>query len=299
MLEAMPAIMAAVPEARLVIVGQGPLEAELHAQAADLGLDVTWLPFEAPASCYLRGFDVYVLSSAWEAFPIGVLEAQACGVPQVGSAAGGTPESVVPETGIIVPPRDPVALATAVTQLLRDPQRRADMSEASRARHAEHFTVERMVALDKALTEMLVVAQRFIERGAENDMMFVAVFSTLIYLWRGEFHDAQVVSDETVERAEQLGGDHMHVIAMTVRAAVASYRGREREAREAGEAALEVAQQCGSPRLADWSTFSLGFLEVSLGNYAKALERLQPLVARFDDVPGTRIPTSVGREPLR
>jgi ATP/maltotriose-dependent transcriptional regulator MalT len=79
----------------------------------------------------------------------------------------------------------------------------------------------------------------------------------------------------------------MHVIAMTVRAAVASYRGREREAREAGEAALEVAQQCGSPRLADWSTLSLGFLEVSLGNYAEALDRLQPLVARFDDIPGT------------
>jgi DNA-binding CsgD family transcriptional regulator len=147
-------------------------------------------------------------------------------------------------------------------------------------------------SLDKALTEMLVVAQRCIERGAENDLMFVAVFSTLIYLWRGEFHDAQVVADETVERAEQLGGDHMHVIAMTVRAAVASYRGREREAREAGQAALEVAQQCGSPRLADWSTFSLGFLEVSLGNYAEALDRLQPLVARFDDVPGTEIITS-------
>lgn len=146
MLDAMPAITAAVPEAKLVIVGEGPLESELHAQAASLGIDVTWLPFEAPASRYLRGFDIYVLSSAWEAFPIGVLEAQACGVPQVVSAVGGTRESVVPETGVVVPPRDPVALAAAVTQLLRDPQRRAAMSAASRARHAEHFTVEQMVA---------------------------------------------------------------------------------------------------------------------------------------------------------
>jgi glycosyltransferase involved in cell wall biosynthesis len=89
MLDAMPAIVAAVPEARLVVVGGGPLEAKLHAHATDLGIDLTWLPFEPPASRYLRGFDVYVLSSAWEAFPIAVLEAQACGVPQVVSAVGG------------------------------------------------------------------------------------------------------------------------------------------------------------------------------------------------------------------
>ena len=145
MLDAMPAITAAVPEARLVIVGDGFLEAELHAHATDLGVDVTWLPFEPPPARYLRAFDVYVLSSAWESFPIGVLEAQACGVPQVVTAVGGTRESVVPETGIVVPPRDPDALAEAVIQLLRDPQRRAAMSEASRARHAEHWAVERMV----------------------------------------------------------------------------------------------------------------------------------------------------------
>ncbi len=145
-LDAMPAITAAVPDAKLVIVGDGPIEAKLRAHAVDLGLDVTWLPFEPPPGRYLRSFDVFVLSSAWEAFPIGVLEAQACGVPQVVTAVGGTRESVVPETGIIVPPRDPAALAEAVIQLLRDPARRAAMSEASRLRHAQRFAVERMVA---------------------------------------------------------------------------------------------------------------------------------------------------------
>jgi glycosyltransferase involved in cell wall biosynthesis len=156
LLDAMPAIKAAVADARLVIVGQGPHGAELHARAADLGLEVTWLPFEGPSSRYLRGFDVYVLSSAWEAFPIGMLEAQACGVPQVVSAVGGTREAVVPETGIVVPPRDPVALAAAVTQLLRDPERRAAMSEASRARHAEHFTIERMIARTAAVYDRVL-----------------------------------------------------------------------------------------------------------------------------------------------
>jgi glycosyltransferase involved in cell wall biosynthesis len=146
LLDAMPSITAAVPEAKLVIVGNGPVEPKLRAHAVILGVDATWLPFEPPPARYLRSFDVYVLSSAWEAFPIAVLEAQACGIPQVVTAVGGTRESVVPETGIVVPPRDPAALAEAVIQLLRDPQRRAAMTNASRVRHAERFAVERMVA---------------------------------------------------------------------------------------------------------------------------------------------------------
>lgn len=159
-LDAMPTIVAAVPEARLVIAGEGPLESELRAQAAGLGLDVTWLPFEPPSSRYLRGFDVYVLSSAWEAFPIGVLEAQACGIPQVVTAVGGTTESVVAETGIVVPPRDPAAMATAVIELLRDPDRRAAMSKASRARHAQLFTVERLVAGTAAVYDGVLSVHR-------------------------------------------------------------------------------------------------------------------------------------------
>jgi len=136
--------MRMVPDARLVLAGEGPLEAELRARAE--GLDVTFLPYEAPPARYLRGFDVYVLSSRWEAFPIGPLEAMACGVPQVVTAVGGTRESVVPETGIVVAPDDPHALAEAINALLADPARRARMSAASRERHAAMFTVEQMVA---------------------------------------------------------------------------------------------------------------------------------------------------------
>jgi glycosyltransferase involved in cell wall biosynthesis len=150
LLDALPAILAAVPDASLVIAGEGPEGPALHAQAARLGLSddprLRFAPFTPPAARYLRGLDVYVLSSSWEAFPIGPLEAQACGVPQVVSAVGGTRESVVPETGLLVPAREPGALARAVIELLRDPARRAAMSAASRSRHAERFTVERMVA---------------------------------------------------------------------------------------------------------------------------------------------------------
>jgi glycosyltransferase involved in cell wall biosynthesis len=92
-----------------------------------------------------------VLASSWEAFPIGALEALASGVPQVATDVGGTAEAVTAETGVLVPPRDPAALAEAVIALLRDPERRARMSAASRARHADRFGVERMVARTAAL----------------------------------------------------------------------------------------------------------------------------------------------------
>jgi len=170
LLEAMPSIVAAVPEAKLVIAGDGPLEGELHARADSLDIEVTWSPFEPPAARYLRAFDVYVLSSAWEAFPIGPLEAQACGIPQVVTAVGGTRESVVPETGIVVPPGDPAALAAAVIALLKDPDRRAAMSVASRARHAEHFTVEQMVARTAEVYDNVLADRQFSFSGSRTGL---------------------------------------------------------------------------------------------------------------------------------
>ena len=107
---------------------------------------VRWEPYRPPASNHLRELDVYVLASSWEAFPIGPLEALACGVPQVVTAVGGTREAVVPETGLLIRPRDPGALAAAVVELLQDEPRRMAMRAASRERHAAQFTVDRMVA---------------------------------------------------------------------------------------------------------------------------------------------------------
>lgn len=143
-------IVAAVPEARVVIVGEGPERPFLEQCARNIGLDrddrFAFLPYAGPPTRYLHALDLYVLPSAWEAFPIGVLEAQACGVPQVASDVGGVREAVVPATGTLVRPGDPDRLADAVIELLRDPERRAAMASASRSRHAELFTVDRMVA---------------------------------------------------------------------------------------------------------------------------------------------------------
>ena len=157
-LDAAPAILAAVPEAELVIAGDGPQAAELQAHPS-AGL-VRWEPYRPPASNHLRELDVYVLASSWEAFPIGPLEALACGVPQVVTAVGGTREAVVPETGLLVPARDPGALAAAVIELLQDAPRREAMRAASRERHAAHFTVDRMVAGTAAVYDAVLSKRR-------------------------------------------------------------------------------------------------------------------------------------------
>ena len=153
LLEAAPRILEAVPGASIVVAGSGPQEEALRA-AADPR--VRFEPYRPPAANHLRELDVYVLASSWEAFPIGPLEALACGVPQVVTAVGGTREAVVPETGLLIPPEDPAALADAVIALLRDPERRARMVVASRERHARHFEVARMVAETAAVYDGIV-----------------------------------------------------------------------------------------------------------------------------------------------
>ncbi len=150
LIDAAPLILARAPDAGVAIVGNGPMRAQLEAQATRAGLDgderFALIPFTAPAARALNALDVYVLPSAWEAFPIGVLEALACGVPQVVSDVGGNREAVTPATGAVVAPNDPQALAHAIVVFLSDPQRRAAAAQASRERHATRFAVARMVA---------------------------------------------------------------------------------------------------------------------------------------------------------
>src|SRR5262249_50184498 len=146
LLDAVLRILAAVPDAQVRMVGEGPEGPALRAHLAAVDPRVVFALFAPPAADHLRALDVFVLCSGWEAFPIGVLEALACGVLQVVTDVGGIREAVVPETGLVVPPRDPPALAEAVIALLRDHAQSAGLDTASRARHAERFTVERMVA---------------------------------------------------------------------------------------------------------------------------------------------------------
>lgn len=147
--------------------------------------------------------------------------------------------------------------------------------------------------LDQARERWAAARSRFIERGADRDMMIVASYGTLIEIWRGRFAAAAAVADDGVERAEQLGGGVMLVIPLSVRAAAAAYAGREHEARADAEEAIKAIQRSASARLPDyWAAMALGFLEVSLCRYDAAMEILQPLISIFDTVPGTEIITA-------
>jgi glycosyltransferase involved in cell wall biosynthesis len=163
LVEAAPAVLERVPEARLAVIGNGELRGELEARAAELAVSpqLRFFDFHAPAARQLRSLDVFVLPSAWEAFPISVLEALACGVPQVATDVGGTSEAVGEgETGLLCPPNDPAALADRIVELLRDPGRRERMAAASRQRHRERFLLERMIDETAAVYEGVVAEAR-------------------------------------------------------------------------------------------------------------------------------------------
>jgi glycosyltransferase involved in cell wall biosynthesis len=165
LIDAAPAVLERVPEARLAIVGDGPLRPALEERARRLGLlrdeRLAFLDFHEPAARYLLALDVYVLPSLLEAFPIGVLEALACGVPQVATDVGGTSEAVAPDTGILVPPGDPGSLAGAMATLLEDPARRTAMAEASRRRHSERFLADGMAAATARLYDELLAGRDY------------------------------------------------------------------------------------------------------------------------------------------
>jgi glycosyltransferase involved in cell wall biosynthesis len=94
---------------------------------------------------WLQAADLYAHPSRADTFPNGVLEALACGTPIVASRVGGIPEQVRNETGILVEPGDPAALAAAIESLLADPSRRERMSAAAADDARARFSVDRQI----------------------------------------------------------------------------------------------------------------------------------------------------------
>ena len=98
--------------------------------------------YAAPAdrSAFMQGLDVFVLPTLAEGTPNSIIEAMAHGLPVIASAVGGIPDLVTPETGLLVPPGDTQALAQAMLALASDPERRARMGQAARARYEQLFS---------------------------------------------------------------------------------------------------------------------------------------------------------------
>jgi glycosyltransferase involved in cell wall biosynthesis len=133
---------------RLAIVGSGPLEGEVRQEIdrLDLGEHVAWVPYGGSVTPYLRALDVFVLSSAWEALPLSVLEAMSCGLPVVSTAVGGVPDAVEDSvTGRLVPHGDEEALGSAIGELLHHADLRRDLGAAGRREFERRFRVDLML----------------------------------------------------------------------------------------------------------------------------------------------------------
>ena len=137
-----------VPDARFVVVGDGPLRKELFGLAEELGIRdrVLFLGFRPDAQALLKLMDVVAVPSVSEGTPLVVLEAMSAGVPVVASRVGGIPGQIQPgREGILVPPGDAQALGDALLGLLRDPESARRMGEAGRLRAETEFSHENMV----------------------------------------------------------------------------------------------------------------------------------------------------------
>jgi len=156
---AMAIVVQEIPEARLVMVGDGPLREEVERLVRELGLGervmLTGLRRDVPQ--LLTAFDVFILPSLWEGLPRVLPQAMAAGLPIVATDADGNAEAVAEGVnGYLVPRGDVAALAERVVRLLRDPALCSRMGQAGRERVMEfgvHKMVEDIAALYEALLE--------------------------------------------------------------------------------------------------------------------------------------------------
>jgi glycosyltransferase involved in cell wall biosynthesis len=136
-----------MPDARLALLGGGPLEAETRALAASLGLaDAVLLPGRTEIRDWLARADVFVHTSRWEGFGIVLLEAMLARLPIVATRVSAVPEVVVDgETGLLAEPGDVEGVARALASLLGDAERAGRLGEAGHDHARTEFSVARMV----------------------------------------------------------------------------------------------------------------------------------------------------------
>jgi len=159
--------------ARFMLVGDGEDRAMLERLAADRGLGdrVIFTGFRSDVPRLLAATDVVVLPSLWEGLPICLLEAMAAGRPVVATAVDGSVEVVVPgQTGLLVPPEHPQALAEAIAFLIEHPQVRERFGARGQERVRQRFSLAEMLRATGAVYLELASGRAVAEKGGMIDV---------------------------------------------------------------------------------------------------------------------------------
>jgi glycosyltransferase involved in cell wall biosynthesis len=162
LIAAMPEILAQEPQAQLLVVGSGPLEAELRAQveALDLTEHVQFLGYMQDVQTAFSRMDVLIVPSLSEAFSLVTLEGMMMELPVVGARTGGIAEIIIDdETGLLVPPGDSAALAEACRYLLSRPDVARQMGQRGRKRALADFHPSQFIARHETLYACAVADQ--------------------------------------------------------------------------------------------------------------------------------------------
>jgi len=163
LIEAIPAVVSRVPNAKFVIAGADDEAAEfLRCMAVEHGAadHVNILGYRTDVLDVMRTFDVTVLPSLFEGLPRTLMEAMALGKPAVGTSIDGIAELIVhDECGLLVPPRDAAALADALCRVLGDADLRARMGAAARERIATQFDGRTMAERTLAIYQQIAQAK--------------------------------------------------------------------------------------------------------------------------------------------
>jgi glycosyltransferase involved in cell wall biosynthesis len=161
LVRAIPRVLAKLPGTRFFIVGQGELMEKLKETASGLGLkrELIFTGFRDDVADFYQIADLYVMSSVQEGLGTAVLDALALAKPVVATSAGGLPEIIHDrQTGRLVAPADPEALARGIVDMLTDTDRAASMAAAGRQRILQDFSVDAMVAKNIDVYQRIMAA---------------------------------------------------------------------------------------------------------------------------------------------
>ncbi len=146
LIEAAREVLAEAPNVRFAVAGDGPLRQELEDQARELGDRFRFMGYRSDMPEVISALDLYVLPSLWEGLPLALCEALAMGKRVLCTNVGGNPEVILDgESGSVVPPKEPAALARRILQAAKERDKLPEFAARNRDRFERCFSVRAMV----------------------------------------------------------------------------------------------------------------------------------------------------------